>query len=423
MRILWLKTDLLHPIDRGGRIRTYHTLRGLSGDHHVTYLTLEDRTAAPDALSRAREYAAEVVQVPFLPAARNSARFFAELGLTLGSSLPYALWKYRSKAYAQRLAQLTAENGYDVLVCDFLFPAVNVPMHPPVPAVLFQHNVEAEIWRRHAEVARAPWARAYMRLQWRRMQRYEREACRRFDMVIAVSDKDQHQIRSAYGVEHVATVPTGVDIEFFRPASQAARASDDIVFVGSMDWMPNEDGVLFFAREVWPGLRRERPSATFTIVGRNPPPAVRALAEQVPGVAVTGSVSDVRPYLERAALSVVPLRVGGGTRLKIYEALAMERPVVSTRIGAEGLPLVDGEHLTLADSAEELTRACLALLQDRGRAERMGRSGADFVRARYGWDQATRQFAALCAQATTLASQRRMVHSKNSGLAGGRASA
>lgn len=401
MRILWLKTELLHPVDRGGRIRTYQTLRGLARDHHVTYLTLDDGTAAPDALDRASQYAAEVVQVPFRTATKGSSRFFGELGLTLGSRLPYALWKYRSAAFERALAGLVAKRPFDVVVCDFLAPAVNIPGRLPVPTILYQHNVEAEIWRRHAEVARWPWTKAYFRLQWRRMETFEREACQRFDLIVAVSDVDEQLMRAAYGAKRVATVPTGVDTEYYRPSGRVAADPRNVVFVGAMDWMPNEDGVLFFAREVWPALRREFPDATFTIVGRNPTAGILALADGLLGVTVTGSVPDIRPYLERAALTVVPLRVGGGTRLKIYEALSMERPVVSTRIGAEGLPLVDGRHLALADTAQELASGCAALLRDRERAERMGRDAARYVRERFGWDQVTGRFAALCAEAAS----------------------
>jgi glycosyltransferase involved in cell wall biosynthesis len=255
--------------------------------------------------------------------------------------------------------------------------------------------VEAEIWRRHTDVARGP-LRTYTRLQWRRMEKFEREACRRFDLVVAVSEVDENLMRSSYGLQRVATVPTGVDTDYFRPSGRVARDANNVVFVGAMDWMPNQDGVQFFVREAWPAIRRDLPDATFTIVGRNPPSGVRALAGDSAGVTVTGSVSDVRPYLERAALTVVPLRVAGGTRLKIYEALGMELPVVSTRIGAEGLPLVDGEHVTLADSSAELAERCAALLRNRAQAERLGRSGAEFVRSRFAWDQVTRRFAALC---------------------------
>lgn len=397
MRILWLKTELLHPIDKGARIRTYHMLRALVRHHHITYLTLDDGNAAPDAVERASEYATEVVRVPFDPAARRSPRFFAELAWTLGSPLPYALWKYRTQPFRRALQNQVDSGAFDVVVCDFLSPAVNIAGRLPVPMVLFQHNVEAEIWRRHAETARRPWTRGYFGLQWRRMERFEKAACRRFDLVVAVSEVDANLMRSSYGVERLVTVPTGVDADYYRPSGQEAVDPHHIVFVGSMDWMPNEDGVLFFTREVWPGLKRALPQATLTVVGRKPPSRVRALAEEFPGVIVTGSVPDVRPYLERAGLVVVPLRVGSGTRLKIYEALAMERPVVSTRIGAEGLPLVDGEHIALADSAAELTRRCLALLEDRAAARRLGRNGAAFVRSRFGWDQVAVQFAAHCA--------------------------
>jgi polysaccharide biosynthesis protein PslH len=399
MRLLWLKTELLHPVDKGGRIRTYQMLRAIAREHHVTYLTLDDGTAAPDAAARASEYCAEPVTVPFRPPARHSPGFFAALLANLASPLPYAIARYRSPAFAARLRAELARAVPDVLVCDFLTPAVNLPAGPlPCPSVLFQHNVEAQIWRRHVEVARGV-RRAYFGLQYGRMRAFEARACRRFDRVIAVSAEDAEHFRREYGVADPRWVPTGVDVEYFRPDPSVAREPGHLVFTGSMDWMPNADGIGFFVREVLPLVRREVPEARLTVVGRDPGPELQALAAGSRGVTFTGRVPDVRPWLARAAASVVPLRVGGGTRLKIYEALAMECPVASTSIGAEGLPLRDGLHLLLGDDPPALARACVWLLRDRDRAAAMAAAAARYVRERFGWDRVAERFVALCAEA------------------------
>ncbi len=397
MRILWLKTELLHPVDKGGRIRTYQMLRALARDHHVTYLTLDDGTAAPNAVELAAEYAQEVIRVPFGAPARGTVSFYGALGTNLLSPLPYAIAKYRSAAFEREVGRLAAT--VDVVVCDFLAPAVNLPATLPVPTVLFQHNVEAEIWRRHAEVARNPIARGYFGSQWRRMARFERAACRRVDEVVAVSDADAALMRTAYGVTKVTAVPTGVDLDYFQPQPGVARQQHELVFTGSMDWLPNEDGVAWFAAEVLPMIRAERPETTLTVVGRNPSPRVQELARQHPGVSVTGTVADVRPYLARGAALVVPLRIGGGTRLKIYEAMAMGVPVVSTAIGAEGLPLAPGEHFLLADTPAELATGCLRLLREPALAAAMGTAGGAYVQSRFGWERVAREFAAICERA------------------------
>ncbi len=394
MRILWIKTELLHPVDKGGRIRTYHMLRSLARRHHVTYVCLDDGLAAPDAIERAREYAQELVVVPFRPPAKRSPRFVIDLLRNLFSPLPYAIARYRSAPLRQRVQQLAG--AADLIVCDFLFPALNVPSNLPAPAVLFQHNVEATIWQRHVSVPQHPLRRLYMRVQWRRMLRYEARQCRRFAHVVAVSPIDAELIRRQYGVASVGQVPTGVDLEYFRPSQPRPPASRELVFVGSMDWMPNDDGIRWFATEVFGRIQQRLPATRLLVVGRSPSPGMRELAARNGAIEVTGTVPDVRPYLERAALCVVPLRVGGGTRLKLYEAMAMGVPVVSTTIGAEGLPVEHNEHLLIADTPDEQVSAICALLTDRSQADRLARAARLHVEQHCSWDAVAERFLAQC---------------------------
>lgn len=395
MHILWLKTELLHPVDKGGRIRTYNMLRALCREHRVTYLALDDGTAAPDAAERASEYCHELVRVPFATAPKRSARFFAELAANLVSPLPYAVAKYRSPAMRGAVAR-AVHAGADVVVCDFLAPSLNVPDGLGVPTVLFQHNVEAMIWERHARLAGNPVKKAYMREQWRRMRRHEGAECRRFDHVVAVSPQDAEVFAREYGVRDPSDVPTGVDTDYFRPSGRETARPNNLVFTGSMDWMPNEDAILWFVEEILPRVRGVVPDVTLTVVGRHPPPRVRALADAGMGVEVTGSVPDVRPYMERAAAFVVPIRIGGGTRLKIYEAMGMEKPVISTPVGAEGLPVRDGVEALLAAEPVAFADAIISVLRDPTRARSLAQQGAVLVRTRYGWDRVGEQFAAIC---------------------------
>ena len=394
MRILWVKTELLHPIDKGGRIRSYQILRALARQHQVTYLCLDDGTAAADAVERAREYAQEVVVVPFRPPPKMSAGYFADLLRNLFSPLPYAIARYDSPGLRARVRQLAP--AADLIVCDFLSPAVDVPADLPVPVVLFQHNVEAIIWQRHACVPQPHIRRAYMRLQWRRMLRYEAQQCRRFAHVIAVSAADAELMRREYGATSVGHVHTGVDLEYFRATHPRRADSRELVFIGSMDWMPNADGIRWFASEIFSRVQERVPGARLTVVGRSPSAAVRELAARNSAIEVTGTVADVRPYLERAALAVVPLRIGGGTRLKIYEAMAMGVPVVSTAIGAEGLPVRDGEQLLIADSVDEQLAAVCALLTDEHRAAALSVNALRHVQEYGSWNAVAQCFLAQC---------------------------
>jgi glycosyltransferase involved in cell wall biosynthesis len=350
MKILWLKTELLHPVDKGGKIRTYHLLKQLKAHHHITYLTLDDGAAPPDAAENAREYCHELIRIPHSTRAKFSAAFYAELVANMTSSLPYAIRKYKSDAMTRAISDATSKANFDVVICDFLAPAVNLPRDLQTPVVLFQHNVEAEIWRRHYEVQQHPAKRLYLRLQWRKMQRFERDACRRVDSVIAVSEADAQMMERDYGVAKVHDIPTGVDVDFFKPSNSVTARPNSLVFTGSMDWLPNEDAMRFFVDDILPLIKQRIPDVHLTIVGRNPYHSLLELAKRDSALTVTGRVDDVRGYIEAAVAFIVPIRIGGGTRLKIYEAMAMEKPVISTTIGAEGLPVHDGAQLLIADT-------------------------------------------------------------------------
>ncbi|HYP52493.1 MAG TPA: glycosyltransferase [Pyrinomonadaceae bacterium] len=399
MRILWLKTELLHPVDKGGKIRTYHMLKELKRRHHVTYLTLDDGSAGADAEARAEEYCHELVCVPHRTRAKFSAGFYAELAANLVSPLPYFMKKYESEPMRREVEARARAEHFDVLVCDFLMPAVNVPARTACASLLFQHNVEALIWKRHYEVQANPLKKAYLYGQWLKTRRYERAECRRFDWVVAVSREDAEAMRRDYGAEHVSDVPTGVDTDFFRPRGAETREPFNLVFTGSMDWLPNEDAIRFFTSEILPRVKQRVPGATLTVVGRNPSASLVELSKRDASVTVTGRVEDVRPFMERAAAYVVPIRVGGGTRLKIYEAMAMEMPVVSTTVGAEGLPVREGRELLIADSPEDFARAVARVLEDAELARSLGTRAAATVRERFSWAGVAESFAASCERA------------------------
>lgn len=399
MRILWLKTELLHPVDKGGKIRTYNMLKELKRAHRVTYLTLDDGSASADDRAKATEYCHELICVPHQRREKFTPGFYVELLLNLVSSQPYAIKKYTTAAMMQEISELERKRAFDLLVCDFLAPAANVPRSLTTPTVLFQHNVEAMIWKRHYEVQANAVKKAYLYGQWRKMWKFEKEMCQRFDSVIAVSADDREQMKREYGAQSVFDVPTGVDTEFFRPSGAIETSPHNIVFTGSMDWLPNEDGIRFFLREIMPLIKSKVPDSTLTVVGRNPPASLVEMSKSDSSLIVTGRVDDVRPYIEKAAAYVVPLRIGGGTRLKIFEAMAMEKAVVSTTIGAEGLPLEHGVELLLADEPQAFADAVVKVLTDASYAAELGRRAAANVRQNHGWEPVTESFISICRQA------------------------
>lgn len=371
-------------------------LKELKRDHFITYMSLDDGSADSDARARASEYCHELICVPHLQREKFSSGFYAELLLNLGSRFPYAIKKYESASMRGKIGELSDNGTFDVVICDFLAPAINVPRDLSCPSILFQHNVETMIWKRHFEVQSNPLKKIYLRQQWRKMERFERETCRRFDTVIAVSKDDCEQMRKEYSVDNVFAVPTGVDTDFFTPSGAEAVDQRNVVFTGSMDWLPNEDAIRYYTEQILPLIKRTLPDVTLTVVGRNPYPGLFELSRKDPAIIVTGRVEDVRPYIERAAAYVVPLRIGGGTRLKIYEAMAMEKAIVSTSVGAEGLPVSNGKELFLADTPEEFAAAVVGLLTNPTLAKEVGQRARQTVVEKFGWSGVANSFAEIC---------------------------
>lgn len=388
MKILWVKTDFLHPTNRGGQIRTLEMVKRLHAKHELHYLTFDDGKNTEGA-RRAGEYSSRQYAVPHVVAPKRSITFAGQLVGGLVARLPLAVGRYESPAMRRKISELMRSEQFDSVVCDFLAPAAN--FEDPSKCVLFQHNVETLIWQRHTENASDPLRKAYFHLQAKRMFAFERDICRTAAGVVAVSDADASLMQSMFGVKRVTAVPTGVDVPYFTPQGKA-NAVADLVFVGSMDWMPNSDGILYFVDEILPLIRRKRPKCSLAIVGRAPGPQIRALADRDPLIQVTGTVPDVRPYLWGSAVSIVPLRVGGGTRLKIYEAMAARTPVVSTTIGAEGLHVESPRDIRLADTPGTFADACVDLLEDEAERTQLAHTGFDLVATKFSWDHVTRCF-------------------------------
>ncbi|HZU27754.1 MAG TPA: glycosyltransferase [Bryobacteraceae bacterium] len=391
MKLLWVKSDFLHPPDRGGQIRTLETLKRLHRRHEVHYIGLK-QPGEDEGPRRAGEYSSRWYAVEHVVPDKTSLAFAGQLARGLFDRVPVAVSRFRSRAMRRQLHALLARQKFDAVVCDFLFPAANIPDLAPV--TLFQHNVEALIWQRRLAQANNPLQRAYIGLQARRMERFEREVCRSVGSIIAVSEQDAEIMRREYGAARVSAVPTGVDTDCFRRPEQV-DAKTDLVFVGSMDWMPNIDGALWFANEVLPLIRKHVPECTLAVAGRRPAAEIQELARRDSGITVTGTIPDVRPWIWGARAAIVPLRIGGGTRIKIYEAMAAGTPVVSTTIGAEGLDVRNGDTILLADDAAGFADACISLLRRQEQAGRISGAARDLVSSRYSWDAVADAFEKL----------------------------
>lgn len=402
MNILWLNAGLLLPLDKGGKLRTWHLMRHLAARHDITYLSFSDPTQTAEHRAGMREVCSRLETVPRSDLAKGTLKFYADAARYVVDPVPYAVAKYRSAAYRARMTELLRTGDFDAVVCDFLPPLINMPDRLPCPSILFTHNVEAEIWRRHAEMAANPISKRLLTQQWQRMLRFEGEAIARFDLVLAVSETDSQTFHRLYpgalrGPVHV--IQTGVDTQYFTPMPEHSVRPAHLVFTGSMDWLPNEDGMVYFVKEILPRIRRAEPAATLSIIGRSPTPAVRRLGE-APGVEVTGSVDDVRPHVAAGSVYVVPLRIGGGTRLKIFEAMSMAKPVVSTTIGAEGLPVTGGADILLADDAAAFADAVVRLIRDQDERRQIETAARKLVVERYDWSAVAQDFEDAFARVT-----------------------
>jgi len=391
MKILWVKAGGLVPPDTGGKIRSYNILRQLAKDHAVSFFSFY-AAHENDAHAELRQIFKRVIQIPLdLPPAK-SPRELLNYALNLFSRDPYNLTKYCRPLVREKLRALLQEETYDVILCDFLATALAIPWDWPCPKVLFTHNVEAVIWRRHYEVTRNPLWKALSFREWKTMEAAERRYLQKADHVLAVSDNDREVFARFLDPRKLTVTPTGADTEFFQP-SREKEIPNSLVFTGSMDWLPNEDAILYFADEIFPLIRREVPDATLCIVGRKPSRRLLDLSSRIPNIQLTGWVEDVRPYLAQRAVFIVPLRIGGGTRLKIFEAMSMAKAVVSTSIGAEGLPVRNGEHLLLADDPASFAEKTLWLLRDGSERARIGRAARLLVERNYSWATVSRSFA------------------------------
>jgi len=389
MKILWVNTNFLHPTTKGGQIRTLEMLRRLHARHEIHYVAMED-PRHPEGPARATEYSTRAYPFRHPIADKRSPRFALELARGLFDPMPVAIRRFHSPALGRFLEQLMARERFDRRVVDFLNPTSYFP--DLAHSLLFQHNVETMIWGRHAQNATGFARRWYFRAQANRMFAYEQQACQRAGHIVAVSGQDAETMRRLYGVTRVSAIPTGVDIESLTPPDPPPARTTDLAFVGSMDWLPNIDGVAWFVSEVLPLVREARPECTLAIVGRTPPRSVVALGEADARIQVTGTVPDIRPYLWSSAVSIVPLRIGGGTRLKIYESMAARAPVVSTTVGAEGLDVHPPEDIRIADSAEDFAGACLELLADQALRERQAAAAWEMAATRLSWEHVAQCF-------------------------------
>ncbi|MGD2164948.1 MAG: glycosyltransferase [Anaerolineae bacterium] len=387
MRILFLTPQLPYPPQKGTALRNWGLIQGMAERHQVSLLSF--RAPAKDAMEQPLTSACErIVTVPQPERSRRQ-----RLWEMLATGEPDMALRLASTPFDQRLRDWLAQTTFDVVQIEGieLAPYLDaIRSAPRDPLVVFDdHNCEYLLQQRTFltdlySPARWP-AAAYSFLQWQRLRRYEADVCRRADQVLAVSQADGEALGRLVPELSVTVIPNGIDTQAYRLAHGASdRASNTLIFTGTMDFRPNVDAVLWFAAQVLPLIRAEVPDARFVVVGQRPHRRLARLRRN-PAITITGWVEDVRPYFGDATVYVAPLRMGGGTRLKLLEAMAMGAPIVATSLGAEGYPVESGRQLILADKPESFAEAVVCLLRDEERRADLRRTARSFVEERYDW--------------------------------------
>jgi len=383
LRVLFLAPQVPWPLDTGGKIRTRYLLRALARAHRVKVLAFGDRQADSEGVAAISRMGADCELI----ARPGRVGELIQLARGLAGPVPCNIRKYQSLAFGRRLRQLAPEQ--DLVHCDHIHMA-RYGATTGLPYAVDEHNVETLIWDRFARDDQEPLLkRALFAQQAFLLRRVERDLCSRASMVTLCSRADQTALLELIGGHrHPPTqvIPNGVDVEFFSETGPA-EVKGHIFFTGSMDWAPNENAVLAFLDEMWPEIRRAMAGLSFYVVGRRP---TRRLWERHrrDGVHITGTVPDVRPFMRGALALVVPMRVGGGTRLKILEAFAARVPVVSTAIGIEGITAEDGVHYLRAESVADFAAALTRLRQDPARGRKLTEAAFGLAQDHYSWDAA-----------------------------------
>lgn len=354
--------DVPFPANSGKRLRSLNLVLPLARRHHITYIARCNSQAEGDAAAAyLRDHGIHPIMVEAPLPSKAGAAFYGRLAGNMISTEPYSVQSHRCEAMRSAVAAHAARQNVDLWQVEW-FGYLYCVDGLPGPVVLQAHNIEALIWQRYAETEANALKRVYVREQWRKMLASEQRSFANVSRIVAVSAQDEAMGRRLYGDYPFVCIDNGVDTAYFAD-QKADPASHQTLFLGALDWRPNQDAIDILLGEIYPAVRARIPQATLAIVGRSPPSRLVERARAMAGVSLHANVPDVRPYMAQSAMMAVPLRIGGGSRLKIIEALAAHLPVVSTSVGAEGLKLVPGRDYDLADGPAEMANAIVARLE------------------------------------------------------------
>lgn len=387
LNVIVMDEWLPYPVNNGKKLRSFNLLSPLARRHHITYVAPRSRDRKQDAEAKTamQDAGFNVVWVD-RPVPLNSGPLFApRLAMNLVSPVPYSVQRHTSRHMRDVISSIILRKSVDLLHVEWTPYVANLPADVCSPIVVNAHNIESLIWQRYFEEERNRAKSWYIKKQWRKFERFERRAFLKADCIVTTTEQDAHLARSEFSAREVRVVDNGVDISRFRYVTEG-RDPYNLLFLGSLDWRPNIDAVRWLLSSIFPSILKREPKAQLTIVGLNPPEWLIKDVATNPAVSLHGNVPDVRPYLEKSGALLVPLRVGGGSRIKILEAMASGCPVVSTSIGAEGLHVIHDQHYQAADNEHDFASAALRTIREPDAVQFMATAARDAVCERYSWD-------------------------------------
>lgn len=383
MKILIIDEEIPYPLNSGKRIRSFNLTTYLSRHHRVSYLAYADPDDERTGILKEKNIDPRTVRAPRRK--KSGLLFYLRLLLNLFSRYPYVVSSHYTSRFQKRLNELLKETEFDLILVEWTPYAIYIKDVKNIKSVIVAHNIESDIWERYHLFEKNIFRKFYIGIQKKKMLKFEKSCFFWARGAVAVSRRDADQIKSL-GVNYdVKLIENGVDLDYFSATGTDIDPAT-LVFTGSMDWRPNQDAARYFVHDVFPLLKEKFPQLQFFVVGRNPTYGIKELGK-IDGVVITGTVDDVRPYMARATIYVVPLRIGGGSRLKILEAMAMKKAVVSTPVGAEGLRAEDGENILIGNTPREFADQIISCLRDDRLRSKLEINGRKTVEQYYGWEQ------------------------------------
>lgn len=384
MNILFLSTRSPYPLISGHSLRTYHILKGAAANHEVTLLTFvqlkeELKKANVDHL---RSFCTAVHQFR-IPTDTSRAKLGTALFLNLFSPLPFVAQKYDAPEMRKKIREIIEQQKIDIIHVDMLPLSTHINEFPNIPKILVNHNVESLRLYRWFQNEKNILKKIYLGIQYRKLRRYEINSMKHYDSCVVVSEADKFILVKMGVRSNIFVVPNGTDTEFFKPQGlEVDRHS--VIWLGHMDVHTNRDAAIYFWREIFPLILKKLPRVRMTFAGTSPPGEIVEGAKTNGNVSVTGFVEDIRPHVEQAAVFVVPIRIGSGTRLKILDAMAMKKAIVSTSVGCEGLRVTDDENILIADTPEDFADKVVKVIMDDGMRQKLGENARRLAKE-YDW--------------------------------------